>query len=165
MGLDMYLYAVPRIEGMNYEEILEASSNLSQIEKENPGQYEILKPHIIEYEEFGEKYRGLTKQLAYWRKANQIHNWFVVNVQNGEDDCQTHEVSKIHLQRLYHLCCEILLRGKAEKILPTKPGFFFGSTDYDHYYYVEIEQTKKILSEILELYDFNAYFFIYNSLW
>jgi hypothetical protein len=23
---------------------------------------------------------------AYWRKSNQIHNWFVKNVQNNEDD-------------------------------------------------------------------------------
>jgi len=24
---------------------------------------------------------------AYWRKANQIHNWFVENVKDGVDNC------------------------------------------------------------------------------
>ena len=27
-------------------------------------------------------------RAAYWRKANQIHGWFVKNVQDDEDDCR-----------------------------------------------------------------------------
>ena len=31
--------------------------------------------------------KEITFERGYWRKANQIHSWFVENVQNGEDNC------------------------------------------------------------------------------
>jgi len=37
----------------------------------------------------------------------------------------------------------------AEDLLPTESGFFFGSTDYDEYYYEDIEDTIEILQDIL----------------
>jgi hypothetical protein len=40
------------------------------------------------------------EEVAYWRKANQIHNWFVQNVQGGNDDCGTHYVSGEQLGEL-----------------------------------------------------------------
>ena len=38
--------------------------------------------------------------IGYWRKANHIHRWFVLNVQNNEDDCKEHDVT---LEQLYGL--------------------------------------------------------------
>ena len=32
-------------------------------------------------------------QIIQWRKANQIHSWFVENVQSGKDDCGMYYVS------------------------------------------------------------------------
>jgi len=46
-------------------------------------------------------------EIGQWRKANQIHNWFVANVANGEDDCETHEVKKDDLLAL-RACCQIV---------------------------------------------------------
>ena len=40
---------------------------------------------------------GDFEDVGYWRKANQIHNWFVQNVQGGEDDCGIYEVSQAKL--------------------------------------------------------------------
>lgn len=37
----------------------------------------------------------------------------------------------------------------AEELLPTTEGFFFGSQDYDEYYYQDLQDTKKILEEVL----------------
>lgn len=37
----------------------------------------------------------------------------------------------------------------AKELLPTTEGFFFGSTDYDQYYWSDLEETKKALEEIL----------------
>ena len=40
-------------------------------------------------------------EVGYWRKANQIHNWFVENIQNGIDDCDYHrEVREEDLREL-----------------------------------------------------------------
>lgn len=46
--------------------------------------------------------------IGYWRKANQIHKWFVDNVQDGIDDCEYYEVSKDKLGELLKVCKEVL---------------------------------------------------------
>ena len=46
----------------------------------------------------------IKEQVASWRKANAIHNWFVENVQDGVDDCGIYEVSKEDLENLLHIC-------------------------------------------------------------
>ena len=33
------------------------------------------------------------KEMLYWRKANAIHDWFVDNIQGGEDDCNAYNLS------------------------------------------------------------------------
>lgn len=38
----------------------------------------------------------------------------------------------------------------AEELLPATEGFFFGSTDYDQYYYQDLVNTKQILEEALK---------------
>lgn len=49
------------------------------------------------------------EEIGYWRKANQIHNWFVEHVQDGEDDCCYHnEVTKELLEELLDTCEEVL---------------------------------------------------------
>lgn len=51
----------------------------------------------------------LNEEIGYWRKANQIHNWFVKNVQNGIDDCEYHsEVTKELLKELLATCQVVL---------------------------------------------------------
>ena len=42
----------------------------------------------------------ITEEAVYWRKANQIHKWFVDNIQNGVDDCGEYYVSKENLEAL-----------------------------------------------------------------
>lgn len=42
----------------------------------------------------------VVEAVAYWRKANQIHRWFVENVQGGDDDCREYYVSREQLKEL-----------------------------------------------------------------
>lgn len=53
-------------------------------------------------------------EVAYWRKANQIHNWFVENVQDGMDDCGYYEVSRQQLQELLGDCRDVLTYADCE---------------------------------------------------
>lgn len=46
--------------------------------------------------------------VAYWRKANQVHNWFVTNVQNGVDNCEPHPVTEQDIVKLLNICKQIL---------------------------------------------------------
>jgi len=51
---------------------------------------------------------------AYWRKANQIHHWFVENVQGGEDECNPFPTSRGKLQELAKACGFVLGRSELE---------------------------------------------------
>ena len=107
----------------------------------------------------------LEVQVAYWRKANQIHKWFVDHVQNGKDDCGDYYVSREQLQLLLDTCKIVLIdREEASQLLPVQEGFFFGSYEYNEYYFGDlqdtIDQIERILNEYPEDWDFK-----YQSSW
>lgn len=94
---------------------------------------------------------SLEVQIAYWRKANHIHKWFVDNVQNGNDDCHDYYVSRDQLQLLLDNCKIALMhKEEAPKLLPRQEGFFFGSYEYDEYYFSDIQDTIDQLEAILK---------------
>jgi hypothetical protein len=90
-------------------------------------------------------------QLAYWRKANQIHKYFVDRCGNGKDECQDIYVSQDALVELLWRCETVLKdRSRAGELLPPQSGFFFGSTELDEYYYDDLENTIVMLQRILK---------------
>ena len=108
---------------------------------------------------------NIEEEVGYWRKANQIHRWFVENVQNGVDNCGEYSVSKGELEELRNICTEVLNdHSKAEELLPSTSGFFFGNTDYDEWYYNDVEHTIEILDKILSESDGNQDIY-YSSSW
>jgi hypothetical protein len=89
-------------------------------------------------------------EVAYWRKANAIHQWFVDNVQNGVDDCGDYYVERGHLEDLLKLVNAVLNKEmKPEDALPTQSGFFFGNTEYTEWYFDDLQSTKEQLEKIL----------------
>jgi len=166
MGLDMYLYSVPKIEGMDLEAILNANTRLATLEKDDPDLYQKVKGYIRHFEQFGHRWDSLLTEVAYWRKANQIHRWFVQNVQDGQDNCLPYEVKEPHLVVLRN-ACELIITGKEEPrdMLPTQPGFFFGNTDYDDYYYLQIRETFDMLDNLLQNFSFEQNTLFYQSSW
>lgn len=84
----------------------------------------------------------------YWRKANQIHKWFVDNVQNGNDDCGKYDVSRKQLLTLRNICVDALVK-RDPHLLPTQDGFFFGSTDVDDWYWNNVQHTRHGLTRLL----------------
>lgn len=98
------------------------------------------------------KINHITEEIAYWRKANQIHDWFVRNVQDGKDDCGHYNVDRDEIEILVNLCKQVLaFPGKAHELLPTKGGFFFGDTGYGSGYWEDIQQTIDQLEPILAI--------------
>lgn len=92
----------------------------------------------------------ISENAAYWRKSNQIHSWFVEHIQNGEDECRPHEVSIEQLQELVDTCKQVLANHDlAESLLPAQEGFFFGGTDYDEWYFKDLEDTIKQLEPLI----------------
>lgn len=155
MGLDMYLEARKFVSGWDFkpEEERELYRNIVS----TVGMEKIQ----------DDRFATVSVNVAYWRKANHIHDWFVQNVQGGEDDCKSYHVSREQLAELIQLCERVYKSGDpdlAEELLPTASGFFFGDTNYDEYYFGETERTAKMLGELLE-YTTNDIDFYYQSSW
>ena len=107
------------------------------------------------------------EEIGCWRKANQIHKWFVDKVQDGIDDCEYHrEVTEEDLEELINTCREVLeTQILAEELLPTQSGFFFGGTSYDEYYFDDLKNTIKICENALKTTDFDTQAIYYISSW
>ena len=94
MGLDMYLSAKRYVGGWDFSKEDEKTAYNAVMKAINkPGWRCEGSPHL-----------EVEASVAYWRKANQVHAWFVENVQGGNDDCNSYEVSAEQLQELVNLC-------------------------------------------------------------
>ena len=178
MGLDMYVNIrhkntqskIDDYEAWEHKYSYEEFQRLTEEQKE---EYRNSEP---EYE-YDDMYG---KELMYWRKANQIHNWFVQNCQNGVDDMGRYAITVADLMKLKELCEKILTMTEKRKAmrytsfsatekeevdvrfltlegvefaiehLPSRSGFFFGSTEYDDYYVMELENTVEQINDTLD---------------
>jgi hypothetical protein len=174
MGLDMYLKKKIYV-GANYDH----RKITGKITIKQDG-----RPINVNFKRVSE----ITENVGYWRKANHIHKWFVENCQDGEDDCREAFVSREQLKELLETCKKVMktnptkitkitkkskkvnvtVKGEtdetAEDLLPTQSGFFFGGTEIGEYYYDTIEDTIKIIEDLLkELNDDDSVY--YQSSW
>jgi hypothetical protein len=148
MGLDMYLTAKRYV--WNYKD--EDKALQDQLD-------DVMKDDLAE----GMRVKEVSVDALYWRKANHIHKWFVDNCQDGEDDCKEYSVARESLEELRDSCQEVL-NNKNVGLLPTEEGFFFGSTDYDEYYFKELQDTVDGLEKVLKL-DTGKWDFYYRASW
>lgn len=144
MGLDMYLTKKVYIgTGENWDDKTEAF-----VKRKGP-QVSILgiggKMAALDLSEAEE----ICFRAAYWRKANAIHQWFVDNCGDGKDECHRMEITRDNVVKLVDTCKKVLAdHSLAKELLPTQVGFFFGSTDYDEWYFKELEYTVEKLEPL-----------------
>ncbi len=90
-------------------------------------------------------------------------------IEDGIDDCKEYEMDKRKLKQLYDTCKEVLAdRSSAEDLLPSAGGFFFGTTEYDDWYFEILEQTIEKLEPLLDDSDespWRRWRFTYQSSW
>lgn len=234
MGLDMFLNKTLRVDGVETaREYALIDTTLDYLDSKREAENSRSKaPTLDEYglssekitEEFIQKanmledqhisrdkfgfFKTIWEEVGYWKKDNHIHNWFVENIQNGDDDCGYYEVSEEKLRELLQVCekvvgwkpkrkvlphfhrqgCKAGLRRREdvpflyrtfykekplskdrlellENLLPTTSGFFFGSVDYDTYYFEGVEETIKIIKKSLSETDFEKEILVYHSSW
>ena len=206
MGVDMFLFRMPRYKDTTPRQIRAIEENIlwqdaiasgkcdqSVSMKEWSGySHDDLPPEdafwhyvpfcIVRYAQWDteKKYphKEIMEEAAYWRKANQVHNWFVNRVQDGIDDCNFHrEVTEEDLEDLLkdcefvlkNACCkdsgEWVVFPKARERLPVAEGFFFGSYDYDEWYIADIKDTIVQITNVLATTDFETQMIYYVSSW
>lgn len=148
MGLDMYLTAKKWFS--KYDEEKKVSEEISNL-------FPDLK---------GFKLDEVSFEVGYWRKANHIHDWFVKNIQDNNDDCGYYDVSVEQLKELLGLVEAVLDKpNKAKELLPTSEGFFFGGTNYDESYFEQLENTKEIINKIFGIVNLKEFSLTYHSSW
>jgi hypothetical protein len=149
MGLDMYLNKRTYVQYWEHN-----GDDNYEVKVTKGGEPTKIDPKKVKY---------IIEEAGYWRKQNQIHKWFVENVQEGIDNCGEYYVSKDDLETLLDLCQKVKADNSlADSLLPSASGFFFGGTEYDEWYFNGIDNTIEILKEVLE--DGNGEFY-YSSSW
>jgi hypothetical protein len=124
MGLDMYLSKRHYVQNWEHN----GPEKQHKITVEIGGKKH---PHINT-----SKITYIIEQCAYWRKANAIHDWFVQNCQNGNDECQESPVSIEQLQELYDAC--VLVRDNSKlKPAKLKNGYTIGKDGEKVYDYID----------------------------
>jgi hypothetical protein len=117
----------------------------------------------------GARVEEVKAEFKTWRKANQIHKWFVDNIQDGFDECKESHVPVEKLYKLRDLCAEVVADpSRAHDLLPCQSGFFFGSTEYDEWYHRDVKETLDWLNDFLlkdTLDTLKEWDFYYRSSW
>jgi len=154
MGLDMYLTREVYV-GANYpHNMITGTVELFRGEEKKPIKVDI------------NRISSITEHVGYWRKANAIHKWFVDNVQDGVDECQRSWIAQEKLSELLEVCKQILANKElAPKLLPTQSGFFFGPTEYNEWYFEDIQSTVSILQPIVDGFETDSNEYYYRSSW
>jgi len=149
MGLDMYLKAE------NFFWTHEENESINEARKMIADALQLKTSEV----------QSVSLNIGYWRKANWIHNWFVQNVQNGDDDCSQYFVTREQLAELKQLCDQLVASkdvNKAYTLLPPVEGFFFGNDDH---YWESLDYTSKIINDILTRPQLATFDLYYQSSW
>lgn len=90
--------------------------------------------------------RTYAESDAYFRKVNFVYRYFAPKL---EDECCF--VTKSDLEDMIDRCDKVLKNHElAEELLPTVSGFFFGSTDYDNYYFDDVKDVRSQFKKLLK---------------
>ena len=100
MGLDMYLEKHTYVKNWSHQGDGQRHS------------VQVLRGGVVRSDIKPERVSTIVEDVAYWRKANAVHRWFVAHVQNGVDDCRTYDVSREQLEELVRTCKEVLAKSE-----------------------------------------------------
>lgn len=166
MGLDMYLYAERYLSG--YDHTRDEHKELYRTAVNAAGLADYKAP------EMDSRHAEVNVCVAYWRKANAIHAWFLnkrgprrhdpaagddQGLGDVIDDCRPIDVDIDDLRELYTLTLECIQHYQAgdhdliSEKLPALAGFFFGSTDIDEFFFHDLEITRDQLRHVIAAYD------------
>jgi hypothetical protein len=189
MGLDMYLYRSKKVKGLTADDYSKVDNTISDVPKDAfKSVRESIKGRTKQaYEQLDEvvkergvysKWLSIFEDIGYWRKANAIHNFFVQECQDGVDECQLSIVRKTHLKDLLKRCKKaisvkniylndgILKDGEGiEEYLPTTSGSFFGGTEFNEWFFNDVEETIELIEKVLKETDFKTQVICYRSSW
>lgn len=183
MGLDMYLYVAPRYGTLKqvtdlYDKLSENEYAYRELMEECAGNQSLVVTRVLdqkkdilinsgvseEHQKLISSAGNLITEVAYWRKFNALHAWFVRNCQGGIDECQKSEVTKEKLVLLLDVLNYAYDSTDASGFMPAS-GFFFGSTTVDDDYWEQVANAITELESILNTVNFENSILFYQSSW
>lgn len=102
--------------------------------------------------------QDVVKRLIYECKLEKgkVVNGYSYNIENGQPKMQPNYEKGYTMTKTS--------KKLASKLLPTCEGFFFGSTQYDEWYYNDLLEFYKIASDLLKV-DTDKYYMYYRASW
>jgi len=158
MGLDMFIYKVKKTD-----HTIKELSDLNIDPKEDDPAFAEFLPLHTPFDTMPD-YKSIFKQVAYWRKFNALHQWFVTHVQLGIDNCGLYELDQDVLRSCHDVLEEAFYK-KNHYILPPTQGFFWGSTEIDDYYWNNVEESIQTISHLIDDTDWATERLFYQSSW
>lgn len=150
MGLDMYLYLE------KYE------SKFEDDEDFYPSEFAKLRKDIVKRNFLS---KVTTYQVGYWRQARAIHKWFVSQTDDRFENDGKIYVSIAKLEDLLNRCNKILKNHRMAKELLPLYYKGYGGLEYDEHYFYELQYTKKLLEEVIEIAKKGDYEICYGADW
>lgn len=171
MGLDMYLSKKTYVKNWEHQSD-EEKHNITVLKGGKPRQD--IKPERISY---------IEEEVAYWRKFNALHAWFVNNCGDGEDTCQEMYVDEEKIKEILGILKEVKeildnsklvkktiktwngesveidvyeCEEEVTKLFSPQSGFFFGSTEINEWYKNDVIDAIEVFEEILKEEELNG---------
>jgi hypothetical protein len=105
-------------------------------------------------------------ECGYFRKFNALHVYLVNHFGDDEDNCQPIYIAKSGVEQILANLKEIQEdHAKAQSIMPTQSGFFFGSTDYDEWYFAYIDEAITMFTDVLAVLEDEDDCLVYQASW
>lgn len=91
------------------------------------------------------------KHSYYFRKYNWLYGWVRRKLKLPElKNCEHYKLHRSMISELIDDITKVLSDNSlAKKLLPTEDGFFFGSTEYDDWYFDDLRDAKEQLTQLL----------------
>jgi len=165
------------------KEIRPLSKKARSFVRKYPAYSIVYEPHDIP--ESIDHDKDFMEQYSFsWSGQLHIHDWFVMNVQSGNDTGGTYMVSKEELQQLLHVLEHTGFKKvsldnqnhlgrinadttqyplKLSRIMPSSPRMSFSEMKYDESHEKENARTTEFIRKALEEVDFQKYMFAYQG--
>lgn len=103
----------------------------------------------------------ISKEDMYYRKVNFLYAFFTDKLTEEEQRCV---VTKEEVETIISNCQKVLAdHSLADSLLPTQSGFFFGSTEYNEWYFNDVKNVLNQFTKYLEGWDDNTIGWVYFS--
>lgn len=113
-----------------------------------------MKPFMLNSK--GEFKHSLLQDEIFWKKCDGIHNWFVKNVQKGNDDCKNYFVTLNQITKLRDICKMVLEdHGIIDEKFP-----YSNENPFD-----ELTFTMNSINNLLKTFNPKTESLVYSSSW